>query len=462
MTKHLTFLLFAIIVSFSTVLSQTYEVCKKDTLFGVCNDQGKVMIPQIYREVFQCANYPDRYIVNLKGKFGVVDIANKSILPAEYECNIIYDNPFVIDGGKAYFDSTSTIILKKNGKYGMYNAGFKPLIPFNYDYLAVFGNYTSQTLVAKKLKNYMLIDKNQKVLSKPDYIDFASFYSFSMYRNVYCIFMNAQKKWIFLDEQGKEYSTAFAKTEYGNDTIAEKIEAVRYNNKFAAMDYQGNMVAQGFDELSNFVPVYPDNSLLYASFSKKNKYGILRSDGVEVVKSAYDHIDPIYITGQVCKVSINGKVGIVDLNTGKEIVPPTYDDIWVFGWLKEVTYAKKGEKCALLNNKGILITDFIFDDIQTYQDDLYGAKKDGKWGYIDLKGNIVIPCEYDNTEGFFNEQLIPLKKDGKFGYVGRDGKAITEFKYDKAERFLNKEKAKIELGLKTGWIDKQGKEEWNN
>jgi hypothetical protein len=461
MTMKTSILLIFIVSSIFAINGQNYNVCKKDSLYGVCNEKGTVIIPQLYQSVYPCYSYPNKFVVELKNKFGVIDDKDSVILSVEYEADMKYVNPFVIDGGQAYFDSTATIILKHKGKFGVLNANLKVEIPFEYDFLGYFLNYTAPVYIAKKGKNYMLIDKNQKALSKTDYADFASFYGFSLYRNIYGIFMTTDKKWVFVDESGKEYAKALAKTDYGNDTIAETIEAVRYNGKYAAFTYDGKLIAQGYDNLSSFVAVYPENSMMYSAFDKKHKYGILRSDGVEVVKANYDQIDPVYITGQVCKVSLNGKVGVVDLNTGKEIVPPTYDDIWIFGWLKEVTYAKKNGKCALINNKGQLLTDFNFDDVQTYQDDIYGAEKDGKWGYIDLKGNTVIPFEYDNTEGFFNEKILPLKKNGKYGYINKEGKEITNFKYDKAERFLNKDKAKIVLDGKNGWVDKNGNETWD-
>jgi hypothetical protein len=441
--------------------AQKYEICQKDSLFGVCDIAGKVIIPKAYRAVYPCYNYPEWFIVELKNKFGVIDSKNVTLLPVEYECDMKYTNPFVIDGNQAYFDSTSLIILKKQGKFGLIDAKLKIQIPFEYDFLGYFNYYSASSFIAKKGKNYFLIDKSQKQLSKTDYLDFASFYTFSLYPQVYAILMNNEKKWLFVDEFGKEYNKALGKSEFGNDTIAELIQPVRYNGKFAAFSYDGKLIAQRFDELSRFVPVYPDNSMLYSVFGKNGKYGILRSDGTEVVKGIYSEIDPVYITGQVCKVGLNGKTGIVDLNKGKEVVATLYEDIWVFGWLRGVTYAKKNGKCALLNNQGKLLTDFVFDEIQIYQDDFYGAKKGEKWGYIDLTGKTVIPFEYDNTQGFFNEDILPLSKNGKFGYINKKGQSITEFKFESAERFFNNSKAKVTIDGKNGWIDKQGHETWD-
>lgn len=458
LTNHFVILLLAITFQAN---AQTFEVCEKNKLKGVCDEKGKVLIPQVYQSIYPFYNYQGRFLVELNKKYGVLDDKNSIVLPIEYEVDMEYANPFVIDGGQAYFDSTSLIILKKKGKYGILTADLKPYAPFEYDYLGFFHVYNSTCFVAAKAKNYMLLDRNMKPISRQDYIDFASFYFFEQHTNAYAIFKRKDNQWVFVDETGKEHNEALALDETGNYIVSDKAQRVRYNNKFAAFNYQGGLIAQGYDQMSRFVPLYPDNSFVYASISIKGRYGVLKSDGREVVKPLYDHIDPIYITGQVVKVSLNGKVGVVDLNAGKELIPPKFDDIWIFDWLKGITYVTNAGKCALISHKGELLTDFVFDGIQPYQDDLYGAKRNGKWGYINLVGKVIIPFEYDNTEGFFNEDMIPLKKGGKYGYLNREGKEITEFKFDLAERFYDKDKAKILIGGKKGWIDKNGKEIWD-
>ncbi len=47
-------------------------------------------------------------------------------------------------------------------------------------------------------------------------------------------------------------------------------------------------------------------------------------------------------------------------------------------------------------------------------------EKDGKFGFVDLKGNYVIEPKYDRA-GYFNGGLAPVMKDGHWGYVNRIG-----------------------------------------
>ncbi len=59
--------------------------------------------------------------------------------------------------------------------------------------------------------------------------------------------------------------------------------------------------------------------------------------------------------------------------------------------------------------------------------------KDGKYGYVDTSGNLVIPYQYDSAERF-SEGLAPVAKmiDGhkKWGVIDRSGKLNIDYKYD--------------------------------
>lgn len=70
-----------------------------------------------------------------------------------------------------------------------------------------------------------------------------------------------------------------------------------------------------------------------------NLYGIVDSDGTEVVQPKYHHISHFGVTKENwAKVELNGKYGFID-KTGKVIVEPIYTSISKFneyrkGWAK--------------------------------------------------------------------------------------------------------------------------------
>ena len=51
-----------------------------------------------------------------------------------------------------------------------------------------------------------------------------------------------------------------------------------------------------------------------------------------------------------------------------------------------------------------------------YSDDFAAFYEAGKWGYEDVKGNVVIPAEYEEVKDFSNGLAI-VKKDGKWGVL---------------------------------------------
>ena len=80
----------------------------------------------------------------------------------------------------------------------------------------------------------------------------------------------------------------------------------------------------------------------------------------------------------------------------------------------------------------------LFKDYEEYfpvfDEGLTLVKKDGKWGYIDHTGKVVIDFEYDWTD-YFSEGLAAVEKDGKCGYIDYTGKVVIDFEYYLASSF---------------------------
>ena len=48
-------------------------------------------------------------------------------------------------------------------------------------------------------------------------------------------------------------------------------------------------------------------------------------------------------------------------------------------------------------------------------------KKNGKWGFLDPEGHIVLPFEYDSTVGEgFSDGLVPVRQNGREGYMDKN------------------------------------------
>lgn len=92
--------------------------------------------------------------------------------------------------------------------------------------------------------------------------------------------------------------------------------------------------------------------------------------------------------------------------------------------------------------------------INDFSEGLASAKKDGKWGYIDKKGNVVIDFIYEKANDF-SEGLASVEKDGKAGYINAKGEVVVDFVYRSTYTFSNGYGV-IRDGTYYGVIDKQG------
>lgn len=89
------------------------------------------------------------------------------------------------------------------------------------------------------------------------------------------------------------------------------------------------------------------------------------------------------------------------------------------------------------------------DNIQKCNDIIKNAKHpltkkigdNGKLGFADSDGNLVIDCLYDNadySQGFMKDKLYALKKNGKWGVIDMENKKeLTEFKFAAAKGISN-------------------------
>lgn len=104
---------------------------------------------------------------------------------------------------------------------------------------------------------------------------------------------------------------------------------------------------------------------------------------------------------------------------------------------------------------GSLLFGKQFEAVDAFSEGLAAVKSNGKCGYIDTLGQMVIPCIYDGAR-VFNEGLAAVISNGKCGYIDKQGQMVIPCTYDGAEAF-NKGLAAVKSNDKYGVIDKDGK-----
>ncbi len=99
-------------------------------------------------------------------------------------------------------------------------------------------------------------------------------------------------------------------------------------------------------------------------------------------------------------------------------------------------------------------------EIREYDEGLAGVRDvDGKWGFIDKTGKLVIPCQWKKAL-FFSEGLAGVQDDNeKWGFIDKTGKVALPFVWSNVQWFRYG-RVRVQKVLGGGWhdIDKNGNE----
>jgi len=98
-------------------------------------------------------------------------------------------------------------------------------------------------------------------------------------------------------------------------------------------------------------------------------------------------------------------------------------------------FGKQNGKFYLYNKEGNKVTNDSYDSVCSFNSSGYAAVcNNGKWGFIDTNGKIVIDYKYENAKSF-NNGYAPICKDGLWGYMDEKETIIVLCQYSDAKSF---------------------------
>ena len=116
-------------------------------------------------------------------------------------------------------------------------------------------------------------------------------------------------------------------------------------------------------------------------------------------------------------------------------------------------------KYGFIDKSGRLVIPCKYDDSESFSDGLAAVKLNHKWGSINNSGTLVTPCKYDWAYSF-REGMAEVKLNGKYGFVDKTGTEVISCKYDDARSFHDG-RAGVKLNGKWGTVNKSGVETWD-
>ena len=279
----------------------------------------------------------------------------------------------------------------------------------------------------------------------------------------------------------------------------QRIAAVQAGTKWGLIDSQGNwIVTPRFDRSprpSNDAP-FPVNV--------DDKWGYLSLDGHMVIEPKFNAVtEAMTFREGLVNVHLGDKMGYVD-ESGKVVIQPKYDVASPFG--KGVATVQLDDGCGYIRKSGEFLVPLgryaichhffgplarvarkeqvkgrneirwgaidlqgreiipvgRFDSIDVFHDGLAAVEKDGKGGYIDGEGELVIPLGHQGIRGgrAFSSGLAPAVGGRglrwQWGYIDKHGDWVIEAKFDNANPF-QQDLAFVESEYSVGFVDGNGR-----
>lgn len=194
----------------------------------------------------------------------------------------------------------------------------------------------------------------------------------------YAVVQGMDKKFVFIDRTGREKSKDLEEKEIEEcGFLYEDKIPVKYNGKYHYCDFE-------FKEL----------------FGKYDYAGTF-SGGFAVVMN-------------------NGKWHIIDAN-GNQVGNKLFDDIKVdekgVAFRNGIAFAKENGKYILIDTQGNQVGNERWDDVDCFNSKQPAAvSKDGKWGYVDISGKMVLDYTYDCAKSF-SYGFAAVQVQDKWGYI---------------------------------------------
>ena len=376
---------------------------KKDAKYGAINIKGATIIECKYDEIeadgyYNVNNKYDSagFIVRTKTddgyKYGYFNKEGKKYLDTIY--NDVSRINKITDEKNVY------LINALNGRYGLQKNN-KQVIGNDFD--AIEYNESNKLLVVSKADAYGVYDLDGNVLLPLDYDSV-------LIGGIRIVATKGTETLIF-NNKGEKIDSEFTSYTKGNDNNAVVIDV---DGNYNIVDKnEKKLLDKNYDYIEYFTNDYYIVNL-------ETKSGIIKSNGDIVVDINYSYIQKIndsncleagtedgstYIISTECEVS----EGIKDAQT------VTYEN-----YIK--LYSSTDALYFDLNGKKV-----------TYQSlypnkTLYAKKENGKWGFTDKSGNMVVECKYDMvTEQ--GENSCGVKVGEKWGVIDTSGNVIVEPTY---------------------------------
>ena len=387
--------------------------------WGVIDSSGNIIIQPEYDEYIVIPDNTEAIFIcteNVNYEDGTYDTkvlnANGDELFTEYDTVEAIEN---YDNSNNLWYEDGILKVSQNGKYGIINTSGSVLVSPEYDDITALKGVTN-SLLTEKDGLYGIIDNVGSVIIDNEYAEIKPISD--QYENGY----------IVVDENGKYGVINYTKS-VALDNEYDDIKSVYDNGKYyivkegddwEIVDTDGNNYLSG--EYDDIVSIDNENAVV----EDNGKLGVVSiTNGQNIINTEYDSIS--YATGNNYIVSKDSKYGIMDSN-GNIRVDLKYTNI---------VYRDAANFYEATNDD--YTSDLIDTDMNVKLSNVIISELNTNKGYIKVRENNTYKYynfrfeEKNSTEVLSSNTLfLSQNEDGKYGYVDRNGNVVVDYIYDDA------------------------------
>lgn len=260
------------------------------------------------------------------------------------------------------------------------------------------------------------------------------------------------------NKKGTSKITYYGKTitiKSGSNTVSINGKTIKLKSNIETKNKQLFISAQDFATITGKKFIYYNGLIVFTD-----------------VKTTLDPITDDYIFNEISTQINNGKsvlnyptlykdgekYGYKD-KAGKVVIKPIYEDAFEFneGFAAVAIKDEQGNlKYGFINVKGDFVINAIYNWAQSFNNGLAPVISNQGAGFIDKNGDIKIELNYQGA-GVFGNGLAPVMgESGKWGYINTKGQLVIPYKYDDVIAF-SEAMAAVKIDNKWGYIDRTGK-----
>ncbi|MBR0572921.1 MULTISPECIES: WG repeat-containing protein [Pasteurellaceae] len=334
---------------------------------------------------------------------------------------------------------TELSLARKDGHYGFINSNGEIIIPFEYIRAKPFMK-NGLALVKKRGGKYGFINKKGKFVIQPQYDKAVSFSENGLAA------VRKEGGWGFINSKGEEviplqYSWADSFSENGLAPVSKDGKKAFINSK------EEIIIPLKYD----YVRSFSKNGL--APIAKDGKWGFINSKGEVVIPLQYDKAYSFSENGLARVQTGYNKWALINTK-GESVVSLECDKIYSSSADNLARVRNTFRQWGAINSKGDIVIPFEYSYLAPFSVvGLAEAKKGGSLGFINTKGEFfygLVPYSDKNTLSVVhNEQ-------GKYGFVNNKGEVVVPLEYDKVYPFSEDGLASVEKNGKWDMVDKKG------